>query len=281
MVWKDRAVPRSLKRAGALNSARVHAAAMRIVTDDVGGTMHAFLALASASAFSTNVSADKIAVFDERGAILDARAVRVHEASGDEDAASRVFEEEQGDWLVRREGFEALWRHGPTFVYGAVNAGGMGAARPRFGPFCLVVSDPAAGADEIAVLPADSARRYCSPSGVVDEQLARSEAVTWRHRGHLATIERADDVAMTPPAGWPQLICSPRRYLEAIVTPGPPLGSIDAVRIRNEHLVHLEDLKLAGVDSGVEPSAEQRELIAFEALNRWRAEHQVGIEGVG
>lgn len=98
----------SLKRAGALNSSRVHAAAMQIVTDDAGGTMHAFLALADGSAFSTNVSADKLAVFDECGAILDARAARVHRAGGDEDAASMEPSVQQRELIA----FEALnrWR---------------------------------------------------------------------------------------------------------------------------------------------------------------------------
>ena len=40
--------------------------------------------------------------------------------------------------------------------------------RPRFGPFCLVVANPAAEAEAIAVFPADTAERYASPTGDVD-----------------------------------------------------------------------------------------------------------------
>lgn len=267
-------MPLSLKRAGALNSSRVRNAAESIVSGDPTGTMRDFLALASRSAFSTNVSADKIEVFDQRGAILDARAVRVHQAGGDDGAGLSTFDREQGEWLDRRQGFEDLWRHGRGLVYGAVNAGGMGVDRPRYGPFCLVVSDPAEHAVEIAVFPCDSVERYCSQAGV-DRRRARDEAVTWRDRGHVAAIERERDVPQTPPPAWPRLICNPRHYLEAVVAPGPTLGAIDAVRIRKDHYAHLEDLKLAGVDGSVEPSVEARELLAFETLNRWRTEHAV------
>jgi len=255
-------------------------AAEEIANDDPTGTVRAFLVLASGSAFSTNVTAGKIEVFDSRGAIVDARRVKVHLA-GDEAAGSLAFEGEQGQWLALREGFEALWRDGHRIVYGAVNAGGMGVERPSFGPFCLVVADPAPQADELAVFPADSAVRYCSPTGAVDRERARSEAVTWRCRGHLATIERGHEARTTAPSAWPLLICNPSRYLEAVVTPGPTLEAIDAVRVRGEYLARLEDLKAEAVDTELDPSVELHELIAFEALNRWRTAYKLDIESVG
>jgi hypothetical protein len=192
--------PLSLKRAGALNGSRVRATADRVAAADATGSVEAFRALATASTFSTNVSADKIDAFDAHGAILDARAVRTHHAGGDEAVGLKAFEAEQGSWLVRRQGFEALWRNGSRFVYGAVNAGGMGAELPRFGHFCLVVSEPAAQARELGVFPANSAERYYSPAGDVDRDLARREATSWRDRGHLVTIERAADVPATLPS---------------------------------------------------------------------------------
>lgn len=236
-------MPLSLKRAGALNGSRVRAAADQVVASDLTGSLEPFLALASGSAFSTNVHAHKIEVFDVHGAILDARAIKIVQAGGDVRSGSRAFELEQGSWLVRREGFEAIWRDGSQLVYGAVNAGGMGVERPRFGSFCVVIRDPTPQARELAVFPADSAERYCSPAGDVDRDRARREAVAWRDRGHLATIERAGDVPGTLPPAWPWLICNPRRYLEAIVTPGPPLASVDAVRVRDAYLERLADLR--------------------------------------
>ena len=274
----------SLKRAGALNSSRIQAASDRLVDGDRTGTISRFRALASDSAFSTNVSADKVEVFDEHGEILDARAVKLHHAGGDETAASLAFAAEQdsrGQWLVRRTGFESLWRGGHGLVYGAVNAGGMGAEDPRYGPFCLVIEDPASRADEIAVFPSNSAERYCSESGEVDRELARSEAVTWRNREHLATVERAGDVPGTPPEAWPHLVCSPSRYLEAVVTPGPPLESVDAVRVRDGYLARLADLTVAGSQDPLEAATEQRELNAIEIVRRWRADYGITIEAVG
>ncbi|MDX6681560.1 MAG: hypothetical protein QOG94_1599 [Solirubrobacteraceae bacterium] len=273
--------PLSLKRAGALNGSRVRATADGVVAADPTGSIEAFRALATASAFSTNVSADKIDAFDAHGTILDARAIRTHHAGGDKAAGSMAFEAQQGSWLVRRQAFEALWRDGSRFVYGAVNAGGMGAELPRFGHFCLVVSEPAAQAREIGVFPANSAERYCSPAGDVDRDLARREATSWRDRGHLVTIERATNVPATLRHAWPWLICNPTRYVEAVVTPGPPLAAVDAVRVGEAYLERLADLTLAGSEAALDSATEQRELNAIETVRRWRADHDIAIEAVG
>lgn len=119
----------SLTRAGALNAKRVRASAEAIVASDATGSLRVFLQLACGSTFSTNVDASKVEAFHARGAVLGARAVKVHQAGGDETAGLRAFEGEQGDWFVRRTSFEGLWRDGSRFVYGAVNAGGMGVER--------------------------------------------------------------------------------------------------------------------------------------------------------
>ena len=242
--------------------------------------VQAFLALAGGSVFSTNVSAEKIGVFDDRGAILDAREVKIHLA-GNDAAGALAFDREQGTWLVRREAFEALWRDGPRMVYGAVNAGGMGVASPNFGSFCLVIGDPALQARQLAVFPADTAERYCSSGGVADRERARREAAPWEYRGHLTTLERSHVAQTSAPERWASLICSPDRYLEAVLTPGPALDSIDAVRLPEQYLAHLEDLKLEAVEREIDPSVELRELLAFEALNRWRNAYRIDIESVG
>jgi hypothetical protein len=141
-----------------------------------------------------------------------------------------------------------------------------------------VVSNPAAQARELGVFPADSAERYCSPAGDVDRDRARRDATSWRDRGHLAASERAADVPATLPPAWPWLICNPRRYREAVVTPGPALA---AVRLREAYLERLADLTLAGSEDPLAAATEQRELNAIETVRSWRAEHGIAIEAVG
>ena len=274
----------SLKRAGALNSSRIQAASDRLVDGDRTGTISRFRALASDSAFSTNVSADKVEVFDEHGEILDARAVKLHHAGGDETAASLAFAAEQnsrGQWLVRRTGFESLWRGGHGLVYGAVNAGGMGAEDPRYGPFCLVIEDPASRADEIAVFPSNSAERYCTESGEVDRELARSEAVAWRNREHLATIERAGDVPGTPPGGVAahrlQPVALPRSRSDAR-TPARVGGRGSSTRWLPRPARRPDGRRQPGPAGGGNGAARAERHRDGAA---WRADYGITIEAVG
>jgi len=274
-------MPLSVTRAASLNGSRVRAAATRLMTRDSSGALSRFHELADRSAFSSNVSADKIEVFDVHGAILDARAIEQYNASGDRTAGLRAFRLRQRDWLVRRIRFEALWRHGRRFIYGALNAGGIG-TEGRYGPFCLVIADPGSCAPSaLAVFPADSAERYCSAAGAVDRDRARAEAVAWSDRAALTTIERASEALATPPGAWPQVICAPGRYLEAVIAPGPSLDSVSAVRVRQAYRDRLDDLRVQALDDDLQPGTALRELAAYEALRRWRVAHGIAIEGVG
>ena len=118
-------MPLSLTRAGALNGSRVRSTGAEIVASDKTGSLAAFLRLAAASAFSTNVDASKVEAFDAHSAILDARSIKIHQVGGDAVEGLRAFNAQPDPWLARRKAFEALWRDGSRFVYGAVNAGGM------------------------------------------------------------------------------------------------------------------------------------------------------------
>ena len=109
----------------------------------------------------------------------------------------------------------------------------------------------------------------------------RPDVVAWRDRGALATIEREPEALAQHPRTWPDVICTPSRYLEAVLAPGPPLTTVDAVRVRQTYLDRLEDLSVLGIDGALDPGTALRELVAFEAMNRWRVDHGVAIEGVG
>jgi hypothetical protein len=274
-------MPLSLNRAGARNSVRIREAARQLVERDHTGVLARFRMFAERSVFSTNVSADKIALFDAHGAILDARRIEQARADGDRAAGLRAFRLRQRGYYARRAGFEALWNHGRGFVYGAVNAGGMGTGG-RFGPFCIVVRDPGTSAPAaLGVVPADSASRYCSRDGVVDRARALDEVVAWGDRAELVAVERAADALAVPHDEWAGAICRPGRYIEAIVAPGPPLGTVDAVRLRKDHLERLEELRADRLDEGPLSNTDARQLLAFETLQQWRVSHVLEIESVG
>lgn len=68
-------MPVSLNRAGARNGPRIREAARLLIESDRTGALARFREFAERSVFSTNVSADKIQLFDAHGAILDGRAI--------------------------------------------------------------------------------------------------------------------------------------------------------------------------------------------------------------
>jgi len=273
-------MPRSLTLAATRNGARLRAAAQALTERDGTGALSRFRALASDSVFSTNVSADKIAVFDDRGAIIDAREIARHHAGGDRRAGLRAFRRQQSDLFIRRVRFEALWRDGRRLVYGALNAGGMGTE--SFGPFCVVIADPASHAPTaLAVFPDDSAMRYCSRVGIVDSARAGAEAAPWNARDALATVERGAEALAVAPTLWPRVICTTQRYLEAVVAPGPPLDAVDAVRLRRDYRERLEDLRLQALAGNLKPGTALREVRAYEALRGWRRLRGITVESVG
>ena len=263
-------MPRSITHAGASNGDRLRAAARVLIRGDTSGTLSRFLEFANDSVFSTNVSADKSSSSTTGGQSPTLVPIAQHSARGDRRAGLRAFRHAQSAYFTRRVRFEALWRDGRRFVYGALNAGGMGTGN-HFGPFCIVIADPTRHAPSgLAVFPENTAVRYCSLDGIVDSARAFAEAAAWSDRNALATIERAAEAIVTPPELWPRLICNPKRYLEAVVAPGPPLDAVDAVRLRHDYRERLEDLRLQALTGYLGPGTALREVGAYEALRGWR-----------
>lgn len=273
-------MPLSLNRAARRNHAGTIAAAQAAVAADPTGALDAFRDLARDAKLSTNVTADKIGVFDAAGALLDARAVAQWRAGGDRAAGLRAFRLAQGAWYVRRVRFEALWTDGRKLVYGALNAGGVGA--DRFGKFSVVIAEPGGErTSSLALFPSNSAERYCSPDGVVDRDRARDEAVAWTDRADLAAVERADEAIAAPPADWPAVLCNPDRFIEVVTAPAPMIAAVESVRLRATYLERLQKLEARALAGDQLPGSERHELEAFETLHRWRRVHGVDVEGVG
>jgi len=274
-------MPLSLMSAARRNRTAVRAAARALIRADGSGTLTRFHALAGGSGFSSNVSADKITVFHKTGSILDARSIAQHRAGGDRRAGLRAFRCDQRTWYTRRVRFEAIWRFGRQFVYGAVNAGGMG-TEARFGPFCLVIGDPERSSPAaLAIFPSNSAARYCSREGAVDDASARNEVVPWPGRADAATIQRGAEALATPEPHWPVVLCSASAYLEAVIAPSPARDALSAVRVREAYLERLEDLEGRLLAGDTLHGADSHEATAFEALNEWRRTSAIAIESVG
>lgn len=262
-------MPRGLSATAEGNSTARRAEADKMLTADTTGSGEALLAFASATAFSTNVSADKVAVYEEAQAVLDTRQYHIAAAGGDESMGLAAFAAAQADWLVRREAFEDLWEGGRRFVYGAINAGNMG-TEGRFGPFCLLLESPQDYATDLAVFPGDSASRYTDTAGTVDDTTAVEEATAWSDRGHLVLIERLDACAARPQEDWPGAVCTPEKYLEVAIAGRMPLESIAEVRVRPGTLERLRRLRALRLAGEALTSIEANEAHAYEILAGWR-----------
>jgi hypothetical protein len=258
------------------NSPARQAQARAVLEADGSGKLRRFGWLAASSVFSTNVDFDKVVVYDRAGEVLDTRRYYA-ERHGDTAAGLSVFAKKQGSWLLRREAFEDLWEHGRAFVYGAVNAGGMG-VMGSFGPLCLVVQDPERQRPRVlAAFPADTAARYTDAAGAVDGRLARAEATTWTARGELAVIQRQGEAMASAAHDWPRVLCCPAAYLEATFAGSLPLEALSEVRLLDEAHEHLEELSSRLVSGETLTDTEKNELGAYDRLHRWRREHGTAI----
>src|SRR5438270_11263450 len=113
-----------------------------------------------------------------------------------------------------------------------------------FGPLCLVITDPETPpADALAVFPGDSAQRYTTGDGSINEPRAVAEATAWRDRAALALIERWSEALGTPAAHWPSIVCRADHYLEVARAGLLSPASLAEVRLRTSLRDRLADLE--------------------------------------
>ncbi|MBE2318437.1 hypothetical protein DVA67_020820 [Solirubrobacter sp. CPCC 204708] len=229
---------------------------------------------------STNISAYKVAVFDEYQRVIDARSLATHKAGGDRAAGLRAFRASQAEWFTRRVRFEALWVDGRKLIYGAMNCGGLGPDE-KYGPFCLTVADPMrCNPTAIGVFPGNTAERYVSLAGVVDRDRIDREIGPWEQRAAVAILELAPGVLGAHRHRWSEIVCSKDRFIEVVIAPGPELGQLTATRCRGTYLERLEALEFRKLAGEALTETETWELSAFHALQRWRRLHGVPVEAV-
>ena len=267
--------PLDLTAVAAANSPARRAAASGAIAADPTGTVGRFARLVADSAFSTNVTAAKISAFDHADEILDSRQCAVAAAGGNKRKGHHRFRASAGPWLVRREAFEDLWRHGRQFVYGAVNAGGTGVV--SFGAYCVVATPEVPVPSVLATFPADSAQRYTTEAGAVSRPTAAADATAWDRRADLVVAERAPEAAATAEDAWPELVCSPSRYFETVRAGRWPTSSITEVRMDRSMQDGLARLRARHLAKEALTDVERHQVDAYRAVNAWRKRHGTTI----
>jgi hypothetical protein len=255
------------------------AAAREKLEADTSRSLASFRDFVEKSAFATNVRLEKVVAYEEAGGIIDGRAYCILCSAGDTVAGLERFASSQNRYFLGRENFEDLWEHGRRFVYGAVNAGGMGVE--EFGPICLVVADVEAEVpDALGVFPEDTVKRYTDAGSGVDEGRALSEVTMWDDRSDLAVVERANEAVTAAQAGWPPLLCSDDGYLEVVVTGPLPLKAIAEARLPDALRARLDELRAKYLLEEPMTMVEQGEAHAYDVLHRWRHRHGTAIDRV-
>jgi len=269
-----------LSATAAANSATRQAAAAALIAADPTGALTRFHDVVADSVFSSNVSADKVVGWDDAGEVLDTRSWSIAQSGGDVAVGLAAFALQQGRWLVRRQAFEDLWEHGRRFLYGALNAGGMG-TEGRYGPFCVVIPDPEAHRPlALAVFPGDSAQRYTTEAGSVDAGAAQNEATTWADRAVLAVVHRSAEAHVVDAGRWFEVLCRADHYLEVVVVCQLPITAVAEVRMRQSLADRIRALRARSLNGvGLAPT-ESNEVRAYNAMRRWRRRHGTSIEMV-
>jgi hypothetical protein len=131
--------------------------------------------------------------------------------------SEEYLKRQQGDYYRKRVMFDRSFEDGEKFRYASLNIGGTGLS--YYGPYCLVLRDPA-DRDLAALLPANSLKRFVNDENDgprLDEAALRREVAPWPNRHHLTACKHASDVASTPDADWPKMMCHASETKESFV----------------------------------------------------------------
>lgn len=178
--------------------------------------------------------------------------------------SEEYLKRQQGTYYRRRVLFERSFEDGEKFRYASLNIEGTGLS--YYGPYCLVLRDPT-DSDLAALLPANSLERFVYDEGGeprLDEASLRREVSPWLNRHHLTACKHVGDVAGTPDAEWPKMMCHATNDKESFVeiilgSPVTP-GNLTEVRVEKSN-VRLDDL-IAGTVTDTLTDAERTELMA-------------------
>jgi len=188
------------------------------------------------------------------------------------------LKQQQGLYYPRRVAFDRSFVDGENFRYAALNIGGAGLI--YYGRYCLVISDPSEG-DPVALLPANSLKRFTNDAAELDREGLQREAVPWSHRHHLTACKHAQDVTVTPEFDWPQMMCHAKEDVESFVEiiVGSPVTPRRMSEIRVDQSVEARLIELvASAVAGTLTEAERAEVGEYlEVLDELRNR---GLDGL-
>lgn len=141
-----------------------------------------------------------------------------------------LLREKLRDYFDRRMAFDGHFESGLEFRYGALNIGGLGAH--RFGEYCAIFRQEALAGCGFGYLKGDSLNHYMAVGPRVDEDRLQVECATEGQKHILLTIKHSSEAGTKPSHQWPDMVCNPDCYAEAIIVKGDlKAGHLSCIRI--------------------------------------------------
>jgi hypothetical protein len=269
-----RDVPLDLNATAQLNRSRRSEDARTLIDNDATGTLLRFRGLSDSSLMSTSITSDKVLVFDRADEVLDTR--RYYIARDANEAAGAEAFRQSWAFIHRRIGFEDLWEHGHSFIYGAINAGGLG-PQAIYGTICLVIEPDREDPLALAVFPDNTALRYTDTDGQANVALATADATAWQERGAEAVVVRGNEALGHFDANWPSVLCGDDSFLEVVRAGTLAFRLLVEIRLPASRHRRYEDLWWLRELGAVLTPDESAQVNVYSALLRWQRSYGPNI----
>ncbi len=190
-----------------------------------------------------------------------------------------LVQERLGDYYEKRVAFDRAFEKGDQFIYGALNAGGVGLT--SFAQYCVVLKrsfqSRVEELGEAVCLSGDSLKICFSEDGLFDHAAVATAVAPFSERHRLAAHACASEVSSVEKERWPVLMFSQTRYFEVIFVGQVSIDSIGCVRLTENEYHAKWDLCFRNF--GAKRSEAERALIHdFIQLRRAELDGTVKLE---
>ena len=141
-----------------------------------------------------------------------------------------ILRERLKQFFDKRISFDNAFENGDSFLYGALNCGGLGLS--AYGSCCMVLTQKFEKAStKVAYLNGDSLKVCVDAHGAVNELQVRQNSAPSSHRAVLAAIKHSADLKSSVPADWATLLFGGGSYMEAVFVGNVLVDSLECVRM--------------------------------------------------
>jgi hypothetical protein len=180
---------------------------------------------------SINMTSSKLLGFIDRGRHVSPHELATELAHRTGASAADEFRRLQGRWFARRACFDGTFDEGRQFLYGALNAGGLGL--DYYGGVCVVFSAQAFSDWRVAFTPGNSLELYTPDSANPTLEIVRlkNDLGSEIHRHTVAGLKHAHE-DLSDRTTWSRLLCDGKdRFVEVIFVGNANHALVQEIRV--------------------------------------------------